>query len=280
MGFDYWNPSNVYEFDPYFTEPIVGTTQPPFDERPLLYKLLNNPFYRKIYTAHINTIIEESLDTSAISANIDNLQNLAYDAANQDNNKVFSMNDYYENVNNAIWTGWGFGGILSTVNERKEFLLNHPEISLVSPIIDNVILTENLITAEVHNANSVELMATVSEYNSKFESFVMLDDGTNGDITANDGVYSANLPFQSSGLEVKFYVRAENNDAIKLNPRRAEYEFYVYIASTGIANIRPNINRRLLVIKDALGRIVTEAKNTPLFYIYDDGTVEKRLTIE
>ena len=88
MGWDYWTPVNVYEYDPYFTgPPLVGTTQP-WEERPLLYKLLNNPHYRKIYTAHINTIIEESLDTSVIRANINNLQALAYDAAIQDYNKA------------------------------------------------------------------------------------------------------------------------------------------------------------------------------------------------
>ena len=32
-------------------------------------------------------------------------------------------------------------------------------------------------------------MATESEYNSKFQSFEMLDNGTNGDLTANDGIY-------------------------------------------------------------------------------------------
>jgi len=31
---------------------------------------------------------------------------------------------------------------------------------------------------------------------------------------------------------------------------------------------------------DMLGREVTEDSNTPLFYIYDDGTVEKRIVIE
>jgi hypothetical protein len=280
MGFDFFNPSNIYEYDPYFTGPSLGGSTQPWEERPLLYKLLTNTYYRKIYTAHINTIIEESLDTSMIRSNIDNLQALAYNAANQDNNKGFSMNDYYENVNNAIWTNWGFGGILSTVNERKQFLLNHPEISLVSPTIDNVLLTNNLVTAEVFNANTVELMATTSEYNSKFNSFIMLDDGTNGDINANDGIYSVTLPFQSSGLEVKFYIRSENNDAIKLNPRRAEYEFYVYSPVSGITNVTPNINRQLIGIKDALGRTVKSAKNTPLFYIYDDGTVEKKIILE
>ena len=280
MGWDYWTPENVYEYDPYFTGPSLGGATQPWEERPLLYKLLNNPHYRKIYTAHINTIIEESLDTSVIRANINNLQALAYDATIQDYNKAFSMNDYYSNVEDPLWTEWGFGGIFSTINDRKQFLLSHPEISLTSPTIDNVMLNNNLVTAEVFNANSVEMMATTSDYNSKFQSFIMLDDGTNGDLNANDGIYSAVLPFQSTGLEIKFYIQSENNDAIKLNPQRAEYEFYVYSPVSGITNVTSNINRQLIGIKDALGRTVKSAKNTPLFYIYDDGTIEKRIIIE
>ena len=280
MGFDFWNSSNIYEYDPYFTGPSLGGSTQPWEERPLLYKLLNNPQYRKIYTAHINTIIEESLDTSVISTNIDNLQALAHDAATQDTYKGFSMSQYYSNVDDPLWTGWGFGGILSTVNARKQFLLNHPEISLLSPTVDNVMLNDNLVTAEVFNANAVELMATTSEYNSKFQSFIMLDDGINGDVVANDGTYSVILPYQSSGMEVKFYIRSENNDAIKLNPQRAEYEFYVYSPISGIINIKPNTNRKIIGMKDVLGRTVKEVKRTPLFYIYDDGTVEKRIVIK
>ena len=104
MGFDYWSQSNIYEYDPYFAGPSLGGSTQPWDERPLLYKLLNNNHYRKIYTAHINTIIEESLDTSAIRTNIDNLQALAYNAASQDYNKAFSMSDYYSNVDDPLWT--------------------------------------------------------------------------------------------------------------------------------------------------------------------------------
>ena len=76
LGFDYWNPSNVYEYDPYFTGPNLGGTTQPWDERPLLFKLLNNPFYRKIYTAHLRTIINESLNISDIGANVIDLQNV------------------------------------------------------------------------------------------------------------------------------------------------------------------------------------------------------------
>ena len=38
--------------------------------------------------------------------------------------------------------------------------------------------------------------------------------------------------------------------------------------------------KTLLNIKDVLGREVKERKNEPLFYIYNDGTVEKRIAID
>ena len=40
------------------------------------------------------------------------------------------------------------------------------------------------------------------------------------------------------------------------------------------------INKELLKITDILGRETKGKKNQPLFYIYDDGTVEKRITID
>ena len=38
--------------------------------------------------------------------------------------------------------------------------------------------------------------------------------------------------------------------------------------------------KKILKITDLLGQETPYKKNTPLFYIYDDGTVEKRITIE
>ena len=39
-------------------------------------------------------------------------------------------------------------------------------------------------------------------------------------------------------------------------------------------------NNNLIRVTDLLGQETTYKKNTPLFYIYDDGTVEKRIVIE
>jgi hypothetical protein len=49
--------------------------------------------------------------------------------------------------------------------------------------------------------------------------------------------------------------------------------------TTTIKEIK-NSNKNLLKITDVLVRKTKERRNTPLFYIYDDGTVEKKLIIE
>ena len=74
-------------------------------------------------------------------------------------------------------------------------------------------------------------MVTTNEYNSKFKSYVMKDNGLNGDMLANDGVYTLTIPNLGSA-DVKFYIRARNEEALVLSPQRAEYEFYEYSIST------------------------------------------------
>ena len=58
--------------------------------------------------------------------------------------------------------------------------------------------------------------------------------------------------------------------------------FYSYIASSiDDINTENQTNKRNLIsITDVLGRETKDKKNTPLFYIYDDGTVEKKIIIE
>ena len=51
-------------------------------------------------------------------------------------------------------------------------------------------------------------------------------------------------------------------------------------APTVISDINVNRNIELIRIVDVLGRERNENKNQPLFYIYDDGTIEKRMVIE
>ena len=49
---------------------------------------------------------------------------------------------------------------------------------------------------------------------------------------------------------------------------------------TAITELPNNENRKLLQIVDVLGRNTPYKKNTPLFYLYDNGTVEKKIIVE
>lgn len=225
LGNDIGSPTN----DPSFDDPYNGDSDP---SRPLTNVLLNNPLYRDQFTAHIRTVINE-LSIPDLTTEINDLQALGYNAASADPNKMFNMVQYTSNVTADLayipWGGYGFGGILSTLNKRIPFLNSHPEISLLPPEINNLELNDSLLTVEVLNGTFVDVMATISPYNSRFKAFAMSDDGLNGDLLAGDGIYTSALPYLASQQPVKFYIRAQNSNAMKLSPVRAEYEFYYYL---------------------------------------------------
>ncbi len=63
---------------------------------------------------------------------------------------------------------------------------------------------------------------------------------------------------------------------IELNPLPSNCQMLSAIDEYQITNQ----NRSLLYITDILGRKITTKYNTPLFYIYDDGTVEKKFNVK
>ena len=62
--------------------------------------------------------------------------------------------------------------------------------------------------------------------------------------------------------------------------KKKDFNKYLIENTTSIFNIpKPNTNKKLLKTRDVLGR-ETKETNQLLFYIYDDGTVEKRIILE
>ena len=220
------DPAQVYGYDPF-----GGYSVGP---RPLLDRLMANPLYKKIYTAHIRTLLEEVMIEQEVRSFVNDLQTLAFAAAVADTNKLFSMWCFNHNVENVyhipgiIHTG----GIMPSVINRKSFLMSHPEIMKTPPEILNVELFEDNETiyaaVEANNATRVSLRYS---FDNHFVSLKMYDDGTHGDISAGDNIYTVALPKPNSGSIVKFYFLAENNEAIVLNPRKAENDYYFFVFS-------------------------------------------------
>ena len=84
------------------------------------------------------------------------------------------------------------------------------------------------------------------------------------------GTYTFDLTLSSGagGPPCTAGIVADENDVITFN----------VVNSVGIEE--QTTKKELLRTTDLSGRGVEERKNTPLFYIYDEGTVEKRIIIE
>ncbi len=293
IGNDQVGEEGLYEWDIFLENDPVG------ENRPLLDYVRNHPLYRKQYLAHIRTIIEEVLDIEALEEEIEYLQGSIESAALTDWNAFFGLGPLFFESNTFETTnffGLEVAGILSTAIERKNYLLNHPEISLSPPQISEVQhLPENpvsglptFVNAFVENGDQVELMVTKNKYASHFQAIPMYDDGLHNDGLAGDGIFGAAVPYSNTGDHVKYYIRAQNPDAMMLHPQRAEYEFHEYIieelvlveeeeAPRAFLKVNPNPSRGMFTVEislpesdpiilevyDALGRRVSAKRLVP-----------------
>ena len=225
----------IYNWNPFLFEDDSK------EERPLFSQLINVPLYKKLYTAHMRTIIEDIYSVEYFQDLAYGIQDVIETYAKNDPNLFppFQLGDYFRyNVDNYLVTpdGSHWCGITSTVEKRLIYLLDHDEISEKAPTISNVMQGNMqpvggeavVITAKVEGADLVELLVTISGYRSRFISVPMLDDGVHGDGEANDKIYGATIPFQDGSSHVKYYIRADNGKALVLNPSKAEYEYYEY----------------------------------------------------
>ena len=210
--------------------------------RPLNWQILKHDRYYKQYFAHIRTVMEESFSEKMIKSQVDSIQDLIEQAVIDGPYKRFPDEGLRKNINYDVTYDnlarfKKYAGILPTVERRLLYLNNHSEIQKIPPTLMNT--TRNIeepvegqnvwVTAEVTNATQVDLMITRNrEYASYFEPFEMKDDGLSNDGAAGDGVYGALIPFQTLDEKIKYYVRAQNAEAMILEPRRAEFEYFKY----------------------------------------------------
>ena len=60
----------------------------------------------------------------------------------------------------------------------------------------------------------------------------------------------------------------------------SKYDINGLISPTNISNINNDKLPNLIKIVDVLGKVTSPKPNTPLFYIYEDGTVEQKMSIQ
>ncbi|HRH35578.1 MAG TPA: CotH kinase family protein, partial [Catalimonadaceae bacterium] len=222
-------PISIHQTDPFW---------------PVINVIHGNPRWKKMYQAHIRTLVKEQFESGIYDTIAGQLRAVIDTAVATDPNKFFS----YEFFQNGLTTDYSVGnylvpGIRNLMAARTTYLLARPEIAAVPPTISTISAQLNnltgiaTVTAFLSNHEDTAVFLGFRENaTKKFQRIRMWDDGLHGDGPAGDQVYGAG--FQADAVQSQFYVYAENTSAASFSPERAEFEFHNL---TSFTSIQPDI---------------------------------------
>jgi hypothetical protein len=202
----------------------------------LTSQIFSSDRYKRMYIAHMRTILDEQFSNNNYSVRAAQLQQIIDADVVADPNTFYSYIDFTDNLNASVGVN-PIIGISELMNDRITFLQNLPEFTTNPPTVSvlnsNSVLphTTTNIIANVQNANYVYL-AYRFKFSDKFEKLEMFDDGNNGDGAAGDGVYGVTISVDAR--DVQYYVYAENATSGIFSPQRAEKEFHQIAVVSGL----------------------------------------------
>ncbi|MBL7827268.1 MAG: CotH kinase family protein [Saprospiraceae bacterium] len=206
-------------------DPLTQSTN---SNRPLIKQLLSNPTYKRMYIAHMRTMLQEQFSNDDYYNRAQELQNVIDASIQEDTHKFYSYTSFKNNLTQSVTGGFGnVPGITDLMSGRKTFLTSNVNFTAAPPSISQVELSLNNIAnvqAQVQNATTVWL-AWRADSSDVFQKVTMYDDGAHNDGAASDGVYGGSFPLEDPTMQ--YYIYAENNNAGIFSPERAEHEFYL-----------------------------------------------------
>ena len=194
----------------------------------LTTQIFSSDRYKRMYVAHMRTILNEQFANNNYSARALALQQLIDTEVNTDPNTFYSYTDFTDNTSTSVAN---IIGISELMIARASHLQGLAEFTAVPPVVTNISTsptnvlphTTINITAQISNSNYAYLGYRYT-FADKFDKLQMYDDGMHGDGTAGDGVYGATINVDAR--DVQYYFYAENTDAGIFSPERAEKEYH------------------------------------------------------
>ncbi|MDE0186458.1 MAG: CotH kinase family protein [Candidatus Poribacteria bacterium] len=204
---------NSWDYDGPMLSPVAQESDA---MRPVISRLFSIPHLRARYLAHIRTIVGEWLDWEVLAPIIEEYRSLIDAEVKADHKKLYAYEAFAASHIGNQSSGSGSRAAPSFkqfVDERRQFLLNHPEINRPTASIQFVsqpkkpLATEPvLITAEI--GADTEIDAVMLYYaTSRLAPFASVRMSRHG------GGYTGEIPAVQSGAEVRYYVEARTLEA-------------------------------------------------------------------
>jgi len=271
-GFDITQAQNM--------DPLLHHTQISVSPRPLLRNLFLSERTRKMYLAHIRTIVNENFANQNYAIRGQYFQNLIDVSVQNDTNKFYSYTDFTTNLNNqvALVTA-DCPGITQLMDARTTYLSSYtgfsgePIITTIATSPQNFVVGDDVwITANIADATEAILGYRFGA-NMAFKTTTMFDDGNHNDGTANDGVFGGVI--SNSANRVDYYLYADNDSAGVFSPVRAAYEFYSIQSQLNLGDVVINeiMSNNISTAGDASGKFEDwiELYNTTSSPVSTDG---------
>jgi spore coat protein CotH len=211
-------------------DPLLHINSVSILPRPLMRNLFENPTFKRMYLAHLRTIIDENFANGKYYQRGLEMQDLIDSDVRMDENKFYSYQDFSANLDSTVSDLIDYPGLTDLMEARTKYIEDYPEMS-EHPLIEKI--SYQPITPAMNNEYWVNCNVQIADsvwlyyrHNSEavFSRISMTDDGNNNDGAPNDDIYGIRISL--SGNEFQYFIYAENDKAGQFSPSRAAYEFY------------------------------------------------------
>ena len=202
---------------------------------PLILKMMGNPMYKRMYMAHLRTIVQEIFASGDYVTTANAIRSVVDASVQADPYKFYSYTQFQNGMTTAVTGGSPGGssipGIQQLMSARVSYFQSNSDYNLSAPSITAHTVSNNLpayaetvtFTASCTNETTVYLGYRL-EHPLRFNRVQMFDDGMHNDGAAGDHLYGVDVLL--NGITMEYYIYAENNSAGIFNPIRAEHEFH------------------------------------------------------
>lgn len=213
-------------------DPMSNSTS---TNHPLIVKLLSDPMYKRMYMAHIRTIVQENFDQTEFLTTANTLRTTIDASVQADPYKFYTYTQFQNSLTTNVSGGGPMGqtipGLQIFMDARATYFSTNTNYTYSAPTITSVTPSNATpaygetitITATCSNETTVYL-GTRKEHQLRFNRVQMFDDGAHNDGSAGDHIYGASVVLD--GVTLEYYVYAENSQAGIFSPQRAEHEYH------------------------------------------------------
>ena len=236
----------------------------------------------------VTALFNSGVDANSIAHNLIIRDNFVYVSYYHDGIQIFDISDpynpikagYYDtylpNNHNGYAGNWGVdpqlpsGIILASDVQSGLFVLEFDYNPQSICEGDSILLDTSYINTDgIHISHALDSMGYADIIVMTLSTNINTSSSQNITISSGDSILLGGSFQTTEGIYTDTFLNQNGCDSVVTTN--------LTINITSISE--QHYNRKLVKIIDFLGRETIEKRNTPLFYIYDDGTVEKKIKL-